>query len=107
MYGRKYVIKEFADVSTKQNMNQVNVSQRAFVLVKPDAYLHAGKIMSDISQIGLQINKVQMARFDNAMVGQFYSEHVQKPYYPQILSTMTADVVVGIEVVGNDVISTC
>ena len=49
MYGRKYVIKEFADVSTKQNMNQVNVSQRAFVLVKPDAYLHAGKIMSDIS----------------------------------------------------------
>ena len=48
-----------------------------------------------------------MARFDNAMVGQFYSEHVQKPYYPQILSTMTADVVVGIEVVGNDVIGTC
>ena len=41
------------------------------------------------------------------MVGNFYSEHVQKPYYPQILTTMTADVVVGIEVVGNDVINKC
>ena len=107
VYGRKYVIKEFADVSTKQNVNNVNLSERAFVLVKPDAYLHAGKIMSDISQVGLQINKVQMARFDSSMVGNFYSEHVQKPYYPQILTTMTADVVVGIEVVGNDVINKC
>ena len=50
-------------------------------MVKPDAYLHAGKIMSDISSMGLQINRVQMARFDSEMVGQFYSEHVQKPYY--------------------------
>ena len=48
-----------------------------------------------------------MARFDSSMVGNFYSEHVQKPYYPQILTTMTADVVVGIEVVGNDVINKC
>lgn len=77
------------------------------MLVKPDAYLHAGKIMSEISQQGLQVNRVQMVRFNEAMVAQFYSEHVSKPYYPQILQMMTADVVVGIEAVGDNVLHVC
>ena len=48
-----------------------------------------------------------MARFNDAMVGEFYKEHVAKPYYPQILQMMTADVVVGIEAVGDNVLQVC
>ena len=48
LYGRKYRITEFGDQSTKQTVNQANMKERTFILVKPDAYLNTGKIISDI-----------------------------------------------------------
>ena len=48
-----------------------------------------------------------MVRFNEAMVAEFYREHVSKPYFPQILEMMTADVVVGIEAVGGNVLQVC
>jgi len=48
LYGRKYRIKEFGDQTTKQSVNQANTKEKAFILVKPDAYLNTGKIISEI-----------------------------------------------------------
>ena len=52
LYGRKYKIKEFGDQSTKQSVNLANVKEKAFILVKPDAYLNTGAIMSEICSYG-------------------------------------------------------
>ena len=52
LYGRKYKIKEFGDGATKQTVNQANTKEKAFILVKPDAYLHTGKIISEICHYG-------------------------------------------------------
>lgn len=62
-----------------------NVKERAFILVKPDAYLHLGKIISEVCSYGYQVNKVAMARFDEELVRGFYLEHADKPYFPQIV----------------------
>ena len=85
LYGRKYKVKEFGDDSTKQHVNMANVKEKAFILVKPDAYLHAGKIMSEICGFGYQINRVSMVRFNEELVRTFYQEHADKPYFPQIV----------------------
>ena len=45
-----------------------------------------------------------MIRFNQELVRDFYAEHVSKPYFAQIEQSMTADVVVGLEVLGNNVI---
>lgn len=45
-----------------------------------------------------------MARFDEDSVRIFYSDHADKPYFPQIVQAMTADVVVGIEILGDNAI---
>ena len=74
------------------------------MLVKPDAYVHIGKIMADVCKVGFMINRVQMVRFNQELVRDFYAEHVSKPYFAQIEQSMTADVVVGLEVLGNNVI---
>lgn len=52
LYGRKYRIKEFGDQTTKQAVNQANTKEKAFILVKPEAYLSAGKIISEICSYG-------------------------------------------------------
>ena len=43
-----------------------------------------------------------MVRFNEELVRGFYPEHVDKPYFPQIVQTMTSDVVVGIEILGDN-----
>ena len=45
-----------------------------------------------------------MARFDEGLVRMFYAEHSDKPYFGQILQAMTADVVVGLELLGDNAI---
>lgn len=45
-----------------------------------------------------------MLRPTPQLVSSFYSEHADKPYFPQILQAMTADVVIGIEVLGDNAI---
>lgn len=58
------------------------MKERAFVLVKPDAYLNTGKIISDICQYGYQVNRMAMVRFTPDLVRAFYAEHADKPYFP-------------------------
>jgi len=43
-----------------------------------------------------------MVRFTPGLVRTFYSEHAEKHYFPQIEQAMTADVVIGIEVLGDN-----
>lgn len=45
-----------------------------------------------------------MVRFNEELVRTFYQDHVDKPYFPQIVQTMTTDVVVGIEILGDNAI---
>ena len=63
-------------------MNLANVKEKAFILVKPDAYLNTGAIMSEICSYGYQINRVSMVRFNGDLVRTFYQEHADKPYFP-------------------------
>ena len=43
-----------------------------------------------------------MVRFTPELVRSFYAEHSDKPYFPQIEQAMTADVVIGIEIIGDN-----
>lgn len=60
IYGRRYKIVEYGDQQTK-NINSVS-KEKAFVLIKPDAYLNMGKIINDITALGLFIVKAHMMR---------------------------------------------
>jgi nucleoside diphosphate kinase len=58
------------------------VKEKSFILVKPDAYLHTGKIINDVQAMGFQLIRVQMLRLNDSSVQVLYSEHFGKPYYP-------------------------
>ena len=99
IYGRRYKIVEYGDQQTK-NINSVS-KEKAFVLIKPDAYLNMGKMINDITSLGLFIVRAHMMRLTDPDVQFLYAEHLGRPYFKQLASHMLSDVVVGIEIAGD------
>lgn len=64
-----------------------------------------GKIVDAIQQSGLTINKLKMSRFGQAQASKFYEEHVGKPFFDNLQKFITSDVVVGMELVGPNVVA--
>jgi nucleoside-diphosphate kinase len=60
-----------------------------------------GQIISAIQSSGLQLNKLKMSRFNRATSEQFYGEHKDKPFFPNLQQFITSDVVIGMELIGN------
>jgi nucleoside-diphosphate kinase len=73
-------------------------------LIKPDSYTNIGKILDMILGSGFQINKVLMLRLNEEMVSLLFPEQAMKSYFRDLLRFLTSDVVVGLEVVGDNAI---
>ena len=71
-------------------------------MIKPDAYTNTGKIIDAIHQSGFMISKMKMTRFSPESAGQFYAEHRGKPFFNDLMTFVTSDVVTGIELVAEN-----
>ena len=65
-----------------------------------------GKIINDITALGLLVTRAHMLRLNDADVQFLYSEHLGKPYYKQLAMHMLSDVVVGVEIAGEKALQT-
>ena len=74
-------------------------------MVKPDAYLNIGKIITRIQAEGFNINRLKMIKFTPETAAEFYGEHVGKPFYQGLVDFMTSDVSVAMELVRENAIS--
>lgn len=96
-------VTDYGDVHTRK---QFEVDRaRTFAMIKPDAYQHMGKIFDAIAASNMQINKLKMSKFNKASVSEFYKEHQGKPFFDNLTSFMTSDVVVGMELVAPDAVN--
>lgn len=91
---------DYGDVHTRKHFETAR--QRTFAMIKPDCYAQMGQIINAIQNNGLAINKLKMSRFKSNTAAQFYAEHKDKPFFPNLQSFITSDVVVGMELVGNN-----
>ena len=69
-------------------------------MIKPDCYAQMGQIIDSIQNNGLTINKLKMSRFNRQSSEQFYGEHRDKPFFPNLQQFITSDVVIGMELIG-------
>ena len=90
VYSRQLKVVEYADLFTKGAFEAA--SERTFAMIKPDAYLNIGKILSQIHQAGFKINQMKMSRFDENSAEVFYGEHKGKPFYQGLVEFVTSDV---------------
>jgi len=64
VYARQLKITEYGDVSTRQKFETKR--GRTFAMIKPDCYIHIGKIVDVIVSNGFKISQMQMAKLTPA-----------------------------------------
>ena len=67
--ARQLKIADYGDTATRKKFARGKETQ--FALIKPDAYMHTGKIIDSIYQNGFIISKLKMSRFTNMAANRF------------------------------------
>ncbi|GAI02353.1 unnamed protein product [marine sediment metagenome] len=81
-------------------------AQRTLVLCKPDTVQRqlVGRVISRLEEKGLKIIGMKMLRVDEDLARQQYQEHVEKAFFSDLISFITASPVVAIAVEGNNAV---
>ncbi len=80
------------------------MSDRTLVLCKPDAVERrlVGEIISRFERKGLRIAEMRMMTIDEDLAGRHYAEHVDKPFFKDLVTFITRGPVVAMIVEGPE-----
>jgi nucleoside-diphosphate kinase len=81
--------------------------ESTLLIVKPDALRRglAGEIISRIERKGLRIEAMRTMRIDRALAERHYAEHVDKPFFGELVDFITSGDVIVAKVSGREAIS--
>jgi nucleoside-diphosphate kinase len=81
--------------------------ESTFVMIKPDGVARGlvGEIIGRFERKGLELRQIRMLTFDEALARRHYAEHVDKPFFPELLDFITSGPVVAMEWSGESAIS--
>jgi len=82
------------------------VIERTFIMIKPDAVRRnlIGEICARIEKSGFRIAAMKMMRVDRALAEKHYAEHVDKPFYNDLVDYITSLHVVSMVIEGENAI---
>ena len=80
--------------------------ERTFLMVKPDGVQRGliGQVISRIEDRGFRMVAIKMLRIDEELARKHYAEHVDKPFFNEMLSFITSGPVVAMVWEGPDAI---
>jgi nucleoside-diphosphate kinase len=80
--------------------------QRTLVLCKPDTVQRGlvGRVVSRFEEKGLKLVGMKMLRVDESLAGRHYAEHLEKPFYADLLAFITASPIVALAVEGDNAV---
>jgi uncharacterized beta-barrel protein YwiB (DUF1934 family) len=67
--ARQLKIVDYGDTATRKQFARGKETQ--FAVIKPDAYMHTGKIIDSIYNNGFIVSKLKMSRFNNVTAARF------------------------------------
>ena len=81
--------------------------ERTLVLVKPDGVQRglAGEVISRLERRGLKMVAMKLMQVDDSLARQHYGEHVDRPFFPGLVSFITSGPIVAMAWEGDDAIS--
>ncbi len=81
--------------------------QRTFVMIKPDGVAKrlVGDVVSRLERKGLTLRRIRVLTLDEDVANRHYEEHLEKPFYPELLAFITSGPVVAMEWSGDDAVS--
>ena len=80
--------------------------EHTFIMVKPDGVARrlVGEVVGRLEAKGLTLEKMRMLTISEAMAGEHYAEHVERPFFGELI---TSGPVVAMEWSGESAISVC
>jgi nucleoside-diphosphate kinase len=83
------------------------MTERSFVMIKPDAVLRRlmGMILTRFEKRGLNIVALKMMRISEDLAKEHYGEHKDKPFFNDLVSYITSAPVLAMVIEGDDCIN--
>lgn len=83
--------------------------EHTFIMVKPDGVSRGlvGEVVSRFEQKGLTLEKIRGLTITEELARTHYAEHVDKPFFPDLLAFITSGPVVAMEWSGEGAIASC
>jgi nucleoside-diphosphate kinase len=81
-------------------------NEHTFVMVKPDGVARrlVGEVISRMERKGLTLEKMRMLTIDDDLAKRHYAEHVDKPFFGELVDFITSGPVVAMEWSGESAI---
>ena len=81
--------------------------EHTFTMVKPDGVARGlvGEVISRFERKGLRLEKIRGLTIDEALARRHYAEHVEKPFFGELLEFITSGPVVAMEWSGESAVS--
>jgi len=70
--------------------------ERTFVAIKPDGVQRGlvGEVISRLERRGLKLVAIRLMQVDDDLAGRHYAEHVDRPFFPSLVSFITSGPIV-------------
>lgn len=83
--------------------------ENTFIMIKPDGVSRGlvGEVIARFERKGLTLEKIRSLQIDEALARRHYEEHVDKPFFPDLLQFITSGPVVAMEWSGESAIAVC
>jgi nucleoside-diphosphate kinase len=83
------------------------MSETTFVMVKPDGVARGlvGEVIGRFERKGLRLTRIRMLTIDEELARRHYAEHVERPFFPDLLDFITTGPVVAMEWSGESAVS--
>jgi nucleoside-diphosphate kinase len=81
--------------------------ENTFIMIKPDGVKRGlvGEVISRFEARGMALERMRMLDVTEAIAREHYAEHVEKPFFPELLSFITSGPVVAMEWSGEYAVS--
>lgn len=81
--------------------------EHTFIMIKPDGVARGlvGEVISRFERKGLRLEKIRSLVIDEALAGEHYAEHVEKPFFAELVEFITSGPVVAMEWSGESAVS--
>lgn len=81
--------------------------QHTFVMVKPDGVRRGlvGEVIGRFERKGLTLERMRLLTIDQDLAERHYGEHVEKPFFGELVSFITSGPVVAMEWSGPDAVT--
>ena len=81
--------------------------QQTLILVKPDGVRRrlVGEVIRRIEAKGFEIRELRMATIDESLAQKHYAEHVDKPFFGELVTFITSGPLVAMVVEGDEAVA--